>query len=327
MKYLVEQFKKIGLIPVVTLEEAAAAAPLAEALRAGGLPAAEITFRTNAAIEALSIAKKAAPDLLIGAGTILSAEQADAAMEAGAQFLISPGLIPSLAVYCKEKQYPLIPGISTASELEQARALGFTVLKFFPAEAAGGAKMLSALGAPYQEIRFMPTGGIHPCNLRAYLDLPNVMACGGSWMVPATMIKAGDFDGIRRLTQEAVAKMLDFSLAHVGINCADDAAAKKDASLFSALFHQPLQELPVSFFAGDGIELMKSMGDGRQGHLGIGTADVDRAAAYLERCGVSLRWDSALYDQRGTLRFIYLKEEMAGFAVHLTKKQPGRKNG
>jgi len=205
MKKLIETFSSMKLIPVVKIDRAEDAVPLAEALANGGLPCAEITFRTDAAEEAIRLIKAAYPDFFLGAGTILTPKQADAAMAAGAAFLVSPGLNPETVKYCREKDYPIIPGVCTPSEVELALSLGLTYLKFFPAEAAGGVKMINAMAAPYTGVRFMPTGGIGTDNLADYLNCKVVFACGGSWMVPADKLVDGNFEAIERLTREAVA--------------------------------------------------------------------------------------------------------------------------
>lgn len=207
MEALLQKISRIGIVPVVKIDCASAAVPLAEALKNGGLCCAEITFRTSQAEESIRRIAKAYPEFLIGAGTVLTTEQADAAMAAGASFLVSPGLNPKVIQHSIEKGYPIIPGVSTPTEIEAAMDLGLTNLKFFPAEAAGGAKYIKAVSAPYSMVRFMPTGGISAENLKDYLTLKNVYACGGSWMVPSDKISAGAFEEIEALTKEAVQKV------------------------------------------------------------------------------------------------------------------------
>ncbi len=205
MKQLIKQISDAKIIPVIKIDNADDAIPLAKALKDGGLPCAEITFRTDAAEEAIKRIRDAFPDFLIGAGTVLLPEQADAAMRAGATFIVSPGLNPTVVKHCINNGYPIIPGVYTPSEIELGMSLGLSYLKFFPAEVAGGVKAIKAMSAPYSKIKFMPTGGIGTNNLRDYLSCKAVFACGGSWMVPADLISSGDFDKIRSLTEEAVA--------------------------------------------------------------------------------------------------------------------------
>ncbi len=204
MKQLIEQIQQTTVIPVIKIDNVEDALPLAEALKKGGLCAAEITFRTDAAEESIRRIAKAYPDFLIAAGTVLTCEQADKAMAAGASFIVSPGTNPEVVKHCNEKGYPVIPGVCTPSEVEMAMSLGLTYLKFFPAEAAGGVKMIKAMAAPYTKVKFMPTGGIGVKNLAEYLNCKAVFACGGSWMVPSDKIADGKFDEIEALTREAV---------------------------------------------------------------------------------------------------------------------------
>ena len=197
-------FSPHRLLPVITLERAATAAPLAEALVSGGLSVAEVTFRTAAAAESIrTMASRG--DLLVGAGTVLSVDQVKQAVDAGARFMVSPGCNPKVIEYCVANEIAIHPGVATPTDIELALSFGLTTLKFFPAEALGGVGMLKALSAPYRMIRFIPTGGIHIGNLRDYLALPSVPACGGSWMVDPKLIDAGNFARIAELTREAVA--------------------------------------------------------------------------------------------------------------------------
>ena len=205
MKNCFAELEKTGLVPVVTLENAADAVPLASALLRGGLPAAEITFRTSAAARAIALIREREPEVLTGAGTVLTKDALRDALSAGAQFVVAPGFNPSLAEETLAAGVPYIPGVMTPTEIEAAMAIGLCTLKFFPAEAAGGVKMLKALSAPYRTVRFMPTGGITPDNLRAYLALPSVFCCGGSFVADGRRIAAGDFDGIAGTARDTAA--------------------------------------------------------------------------------------------------------------------------
>lgn len=204
MTDVIQRIQELGVIPVIKLDRAEDAVPLAKALRDGGLKAAEVTFRTDAAEEAIRLISKEFPDFLVIAGTVLTTLQAEKAMQAGAQAIVSPGLNPTVVKFCRDKGYPIVPGVVTPTEVESAMSFGLTHVKFFPAEAAGGIKMISAMSAPYGNIRFMPTGGISPKNIGDYLKCKAVFACGGSWMVPSDKIANGEFDAIREMTAEAV---------------------------------------------------------------------------------------------------------------------------
>lgn len=201
---LLQRVEELGVVPVVVLESAVDAVPLARALTRGGLPIAEVTFRTPAAVDAIRAMSEGAPEILVGAGTVSSAEQVDAAHAAGAKFIVTPGFNRRVVERCLQKQLLVIPGVSAPGFVEMALEYDLRVLKFFPAEAAGGLPMLKALSGPYGGIRFMPTGGIGPANLSSYLAQKTVIACGGSWMVEPRLIGTGDFGAIEKLSREAV---------------------------------------------------------------------------------------------------------------------------
>lgn len=203
MNAVLEQFQKIGIIPVVVLDDAKDAEPLGRALMEGGLPCAEVTFRTAAAEESIRIMSEKFPDMLVGAGTVLTTEQVDRAVEAGAKFIVSPGINPKVVEYCVKKNIPITPGTCNPSNVETALEFGLDVVKFFPAEPAGGLKYIKAIAAPYVGMKFMPTGGINAENVKDYLKYDRILACGGSWMVKGDLIKAGNFEKIKELTAEA----------------------------------------------------------------------------------------------------------------------------
>ena len=202
MMDLAEKFQKIGVVPVVVLEDVKDAVPLAQALVEGGLPCAEVTFRTAAAEESIRLMTEKFPEMLVGAGTVLTTEQVDAAVKAGAKFIVSPGFDPEIVDYCIEKKIPVLPGCITPSEAAQAVRRGLSVIKFFPAEQAGGLAFIKAMAAPYTSLSFMPTGGINPENVKKYLEYDRIFACGGSWMVKGKLIAEGRFDEIEKLTRE-----------------------------------------------------------------------------------------------------------------------------
>ena len=204
MKTIEEQFYEYAVVPVVVLEDAKDALPLAEALVEGGLPCAEVTFRTDAAEESIRVMSGKYPEMLVGAGTVLTVEQVDRAVAAGAKFIVSPGFDPEIVDYCLEKKIPVFPGCITPSEVAQAAKRGMKVIKFFPAEQAGGVARIKAMASPYTMMKFMPTGGIGVGNLKDYLSYDKILCCGGSWMVKGELVKNGEFDKIRALTKEAV---------------------------------------------------------------------------------------------------------------------------
>ncbi len=205
MSSIKEQLKALKVIPVIAIDKAEDIIPLGKVLAENGLPAAEITFRSAAAAEAIRLLRETQPDMLIGAGTVLNREQAIAAKEAGATFIVSPGFNPNTVKACQEIGIDIVPGVNNPSTVEAALEMGLTTLKFFPAEASGGINMVKSLHAPYTDIELMPTGGINPANIKDYLAIPRVLACGGTWMVDKKLIEEGNWEELARLTREAVA--------------------------------------------------------------------------------------------------------------------------
>jgi len=316
---VIKQLSLIGIVPVIALDDAKDASPLAGALCRGGLPCAEITFRTAAAEESIRIMHRDYPDMIIGAGTVLTPEQADKAINAGASFIVSPGLNPDVVKHCLANGYPVVPGIATPTEIELAMSLGLDTVKFFPAEAAGGIAMIKAMSAPYGKIKFMPTGGIGKDNLNDYLSFGKVFCCGGSWMAAKNLINAGKFDEIENITRDAVSAMLDIKLHHVGIN-ADGEDAKSAAEFFSTILGVETRDAGISVWSGDKVEVMIEPIKGARGHIALSTNYVDRAAYHLERRGMKFDLSTAKYDAAGNMTFVYAENEILGFAIHLLKK-------
>lgn len=320
MNKVLEEISKIGIVPVIALDKVEDAEPLAKALVEGGLPCAEVTFRTAAAEESIRVMASKFPEMLVGAGTVLTTEQVDRAVNAGAKFIVSPGLNPKVVKYCVDKGIPVTPGTANPSDVEQAIELGLEVVKFFPAEAAGGLNMIKSMAAPYTNMKFMPTGGINAKNLTSYLDFGKIIACGGSWMVNKDMVNAGDFEGIKNLTKQAVETMLGFEVKHVGINCVDEKDATDVADSFSRMFGFEKKVGNSSIFAGTGLEIMKNPYLGKNGHIAVATNYINRAIYHLERRGCEFDQDTAKYDAKGNLKAIYFKGEFGGFACHLVQK-------
>lgn len=318
---IIKELHNYGLVPVIKITDVNNAVPLAKALCDGGLNCAEITFRTACAKEAIAKITKELPDMLVGAGTVLTPEQADEAIEAGSKFIVSPGLNPRVVKHCLERGVPVLPGVATPSEVEQALELGLKAVKFFPAEAAGGLNMIKSMAAPYQSLQFMPTGGINADNMLEYLSFNKIIACGGSFMVKDSLIDAGNFEEITRLTKDAVMKMLGFKLVHVGINCENSTEAQMGAKLICSLFGMDCKIGNSSTFAGSEFEFMHTKYLGTHGHIAIATNFPDRARAYLERMGIEFNEDTAKYDEKGNLTIVYLKGEICGFAIHIVKKK------
>jgi 2-dehydro-3-deoxyphosphogluconate aldolase/(4S)-4-hydroxy-2-oxoglutarate aldolase len=314
-----EKIGELGIVPVVKIEKAEDALPLGRALIEGGLPIAEITFRTSVAEESIKTLTKKFSELLVGAGTVLTVEQAKKAVSAGTKFIVSPGFNPKVVDYCIENNIPITPGINNPTQIEMALERGIEVVKFFPAEATGGLSLLKSMSAPYTNIKFIPTGGINQNNLCSYLSYNKVHACGGSWMVKTDLISSGNFAEIIRLTKEAVSTMLGFEFAHLGINEENKDKALNSANLLSRLFYLPVKEGTNSFFTGSCFEVIKSQYLGKCGHIAIATNDIHRAIAYLKKKGVSVLPETAK-EKDGKLKAIYIAQEVSGFAIHLLQK-------
>ena len=320
MTDLQKRFFSIGIIPVIAIDDASKAVPLAKALVKGGLPAAEVTFRTAAAEEAIRLIAAEVPEMLVGAGTVLTREQADRAIAAGSQFIVSPGFNPEITRYVLDKGVVMMPGTATPGEMEQAMSMGLDVVKFFPAEQNGGVAKLKALAGPYGNLRWMPTGGVNTKNMMDYLSFDRIIACGGTWMVKKELIEGEQWDEITRICQEAVKTMLGFQLGHVGINCDNEAQAEQTAQTLCALFGLEYKPGNSSIFAGSAVECMKPPFRGTHGHIAIATNNVDRAIYHLGLKGVRFDESSRKTDAKGNTKAIYLQDELAGFAIHLMKK-------
>ncbi len=319
MESMEKRIGELGIVPVVKIMTADNAVDLGRALVRGGLPIAEITFRTDAAEEAIKKLHKELPDLLLGAGTVLTIDQVKKAVTAGAEFIVAPGFNPEVVDYCIENNIPVVPGVNSPTQIEMALKRNLKVLKFFPAETSGGLPMLNSMAAPYGSLKFMPTGGINTGNINEYLSSDRVLACGGTWMVKPDMISSGKFDEITKITKEAVLNMLGFELMHLGINEENESKAKSAADDFGSLFSFPVKEGASSIFAGNGFEIMKSKFLGKHGHIAIGTNSIERAIAYFKRNGVKTLPETAK-EKNGKMIAVYLDKEISGFAIHLLQK-------
>ncbi len=316
---MIEKLSLAGIVPVIKVEDANDAVPLCKALSDGGLPVAEITFRSNAAEEAIRLVHEQLPDVMLGAGTVLTTEQADRAIAAGAAYIVSPGLNPVVVKHCIDAGVPVVPGCANPSDIEAALSLGLTTVKFFPAEALGGLKLIKAMSAPYGNVTFLPTGGVNEANLLDYLSFPKIVACGGSWMVDQKAMATKDWARIESLTRSAVTLMLGLELKHIGINSGSPEKAMEDAQAICKLLGWTVKEGNNSTFAGDAFEMMKKPFRGTHGHIAIASNDIRRAKWHLERRGFAFDEESAGMKD-GKLKAIYLKDEIAGFAFHLLQK-------
>lgn len=316
---VLKRFAEAGVVPAVVLEEAANAVPAAKALLDGGIDVMEITFRTEAAAESIRKVSENCPQMLVGAGTVITLEQCERAVAAGARFIVCPGFDKEIVRWCQEHEVCVVPGCAVPSELSAAVQMGLRVVKFFPAGVYGGLAGMKALSGPYAQVRFMPTGGINADNLADYMEAPFVHAVGGSWVCSKKDIADGNFERITELCKQARERALGYEIAHIGINCADTETAQNVVEMFGKAFGFAGKEGNTSFFAGNAIEVMKNGSLGVCGHLAVRTNRMDMALADLEQKGFEVALDTAKY-KNGRMIAVYLKESFGGFAVHLLQK-------
>ena len=316
----IQKIFDIGLVPLIVLDDVEDAVPLGKALVAGGIPVAEVTFRTEAGGAVIEKMTQEVPEILVGAGTVHDVEHAKEAVEKGAKFIVTPGFNLDVVKWCVDNNIDVIPGTVAPSDIEAAMNLGLSVCKFFPAEAYGGVKTLKALAGPYADIKFMPTGGVSENNMNEYLTLSNVGAIGGSFMTPSKLVKEKKWNEITEVCKAIVKKMLGFELAHVGINTKDANEANNIANTLGNVFLQEKRETSGAYFSGDVAEVVKGSFLGEHGHICIDTIDMPRTIAYLKRIGVEFNNETWDKDDKGNIINVYLKDSIGGFAIHVRRK-------
>lgn len=309
-----------GILPVINVTDLTTAKPLARAILDGGIKALEITLRSEVSLQAITEIVRAYPDLHILAGTILTVEQAQAALDAGASGLVMPGYDDEIIDFAMEKGVPVVPGCVTAADIQKGYKRGLRVFKFFPTEQCGGLAAIKLLSGPFKGAKFLPTGGMNYDNIGTYLKEKYIVACGGSYMADAKLLAAKDFSTITQNCKRAVELSLGFSLAHVGINHTNEEEATDTAATVCDIFGLQLRPMNSAVFAGTAIEAVKSKGYGTQGHIGFFTNSIERAIAYFEDKGINLDQESIKRDKAGNVTCIYLSEEIAGFAFHVVSR-------
>ena len=317
---IVKKIGATGVLPVINIPNSDIALPIAKALIDGGMLSLEVTLRSRDSLESIAKIKKAYPDLVLGAGTVLNVETVDKALNAGADFIVAPGFDEEVVDYCNSKGVIIVPGCSNPTEIQKAIKKGLDVIKFFPAEINGGVNALKLYAGAFSSVKFVPTGGITLDNLKDYLSLPNVLACGGSFMAPSDKVKNQEFDKIIELSKKAISISMGFELAHVGINHKDKQTALNTASLISEIFGFDKKYYNSATFSGTYVENMHSQGYGENGHIGFSTISMKRAMDYLTLKGVKFNQESVKKDEKGNVTCIYLKDDIAGFAFHIVKK-------
>lgn len=308
-----------GVVPVVVLDDVKDAVPTAKALVAGGIDVMEITFRTAAARDSIAAVAEQCPEMLVGAGTVITLEQCKTAVEAGAKFIVSPGFNPAVVQWCVENNVAVTPGCVTPTEITAALEMGLKVVKFFPANVYGGLNAMKALSAPFGSVKFIPTGGVSGSNVGEYISAPFIHAVGGSWVCAKADIAAGNFDKITALSKQARAAILGFEVAHVGINCENAEDSMAVCEQLNKAFDFEIKAGNSSNFSTSAIEVMKSMYLGKNGHIAIRTNSMTVALAELEKRGFVVDMETAKY-KGDRMIAVYLKDEFGGFAVHLLQK-------
>ena len=308
-----------GIVPVVVLDDVKDAVPVAQALLMGGIDVMEITFRTAAAADSIKAVSESCPNMLVGAGTVITLDQCKKAVECGAKFIVSPGFDPEVVKWCVESGVTVTPGCVTPTEIMAAMKLGLNVVKFFPANVYGGLSAMKGLSGPFGGIKFIPTGGVNAQNVGEYISAPFIHAVGGSWVCPRADIAAGNFDKITALCAEARKSILGFEVAHIGINCADAEDSMVVCEELNKAFQLPVKEGNSSNFVTSAIEVMKANYLGKNGHIAIRTNVIQCAIAELEKKGFRVDMETAKY-KGDKMIAVYLKQEFGGFAVHLLQK-------
>ncbi len=320
MSDIFRRIEELGVLPELTLDDAIDAIPVGEAISDGGISMAEVTFRTEAAEDSIRLMANAVPGLLIGAGTILTTEQVDKAVAAGAKFIVSPGIYEKVVAYCLERDIPVIPGVSSPTDIETALRMGLSLVKFFPAEANGGIEALLAMSEPYPGLRFMPSGGLNEDNVSRYLQSDRVLAVAGNWMATKEMIRAGELEEIRRRCQKAVRLMLGFSFDHIGINFAKDDEARRIAEDVAYIFDGEFGEDTEGYFGGSFFEAVRPGGPGLHGHMAVKTYHLGRAMAYLQTKGLTFDNPHARFDKEGRMQKVFCDQEVGGMTLLLVQR-------
>ena len=316
---VLEMIENTGILPVINITDIDIAIPLAQTFTDCGIQAMEITLRNEKSLDALRLIKNEYPKMGILAGTVLSVEQAEQAINSGTDGIVMPGYDDEIIDYAIKNNIPVVPGCVTAADIQKGIKKGLRLFKFFPAEQSGGIAALKLLSGPFKGVKFLPTGGINYDNLGTYLKNDFIMACGGSYMADAKTLKEKNFEKIKENCMKAVDISLNFKLAHIGINNDSDAEAYGTAEAISSVFGFNVRKCSNSTFAGDAVECMNNRRFGEKGHIGISANSIKRAMAYLSARGIEFDESSIKRDGDNNINCIYLKKQINGFALHIVK--------
>jgi 2-dehydro-3-deoxyphosphogluconate aldolase / (4S)-4-hydroxy-2-oxoglutarate aldolase len=310
MSDIMKTLENFGIIPIVKIDEMDNAIPLADALIKGNLPLIEITFRTKIAADVIKLIHDKFPGMLIGAGTVLDIDQVKRAVEAGSEFIVTPGFNPKVVGYCRENNIPIVPGVNSPTQIEAALELGVKIVKFFPAEASGGIEFIKAVSAPFEQIKFVATGGINLENLNSYLSTKSVIACGGSWMVKPDVISAKNFAEVTRSASESINRILGFQIQSVGINEDNDSVKNENTDFFSG----------IKINNQSGIKFFTDKGSSKKGLMEISTININRALFYLEKQGMKPKKET-IVEEKGKITSFVLEKNASGFEVRIVQKK------
>jgi 2-dehydro-3-deoxyphosphogluconate aldolase / (4S)-4-hydroxy-2-oxoglutarate aldolase len=321
MDNVLKQITGYGMIPVLNIQNKEDAIPLAEALTNGGLPLMEVMFRTEAAAKSIESIAKEFPSFCVGAGTVLTVEQARDAKSSGAKFIVSPNFDTKVVEYCLSENIPVVPGCITPSEVWQALSMGLEVLKFFPAIQMGGLRSMQLLSGPYPKVRFVPTGDLTRKEMNEYLSSSKVAAVGGDFMLSYDDINSRRFDKIEQSVRETILDHFDFHIAHLGVNCNSDSEAKSVCEALSSTLMQSVIPLEKCYFSGTLFEVLKTPFFNKAGHVAIGTRDAERAYLFLKAQGIQFHEETVTRDENGRVKAAYLSADFGGFALHLLQHE------
>lgn len=317
---VMDRIRQSGVVPVAVIDKLEHAVPLAKAMVAGGIDVIEVTLRTPTALDCIRSIARDCPEMLVGAGTVVTLDQCRQAVDSGANFIVSPGFNPKVVTWCVENGVAVVPGCVTPSEITAALELGLKVVKFFPSNIYGGLDAMRALAGPFPQVEFIPTSGIKADNIGQFLRASFICAAGGSWVCPRPDIEAGNFEKITQFCADTRRKVLGFEIVHIGMNYSSPQEAKEVAMDLSHAFGFPyLPGAGSSDFSSRFVELKKEGGRGTHGHIAIGTNCLPAAIAEMRRRGVEIDEDTWTYEN-GRLIAVYLKKEIGGFAYHLMRK-------
>lgn len=319
MDDLFKLINEIGMIPTLSINDSNDAVNIAQSLINSSIPIMEVMLRTEEGFNSIQKITSEYPNFIVGAGTVLSVEDAKRAKEAGAKFIVSPSFNKDVATYCINEGIPIIPGCTSATEIDSARMLGLKVVKYFPAVPLGGLESITLLSGAFPTMKFIPTGGINKDILKEYTKSDKVLAVGGGFMMDKVAINNKDFATLENFIKDTISYQLNFKIGHIGINAENETESLDIANKLSKLLNFETTVKSKSIFAGNLVEVMKFNYFGSKGHIGIGTDDVPRAYAFLKRQGIFFREDTLAYDDKGKLKVAYLDEEIGGFAFHLMK--------